>query len=434
MLSPDDADLCRRDPSLPGLALLLDTESLAEAVRRAAPAVEITGARATYLRYKPGLSCLAAYALDVAGREVLVHAHACTTADWEKYSKLTGPDEVPGPLGAGRLMWPAEGVLISTFPNDRKLKALRRLTDPDGLSRILSHFDPIGDPARATLTVLAYKPERRLVARVETDGQPWAVLRVCTESAYEWALQNARAFRSDGRLRVARPLGHSRWQQVLGTEFLPGQALDSLIGGHEYPGPSIVAPVSEALAELHAQRDVSVRSGDPAKAAGALADLATWVGFVCPSVAELAGALAAELASALAESPAETGATHGDFYASQVLLGADAQGRIGLLDLDEACTGERWADLGNFAAHLESDAIRGHVRAERVGPLVAALNASYSDASARALSPRVKLYTAAALFRLAPHPFRRREPDWPGLTCRIVQRANELLELYRGER
>jgi Ser/Thr protein kinase RdoA (MazF antagonist) len=235
-------------------------------------------------------------------------------------------------------------------------------------------------------------------------------------------------------LQVARPLGHSRWQQALGTEFLPGETLDSRIGDDDYPGASIVAPVGEALAELHAQSGAEVRPPDPNKAAAALLELAGWIGFVCPSAAASSRALASDLVSALAQLPAEIVPTHGDFYASQVLLDGDDRGRVGLLDLDEACTGERWADLGNFAAHLESDTIRGHVPANRLRPLIEALNASYCGAAAQLLSQRVTLHTAAALFRLAPHPFRRREANWPSSTRKIVGRAAELLELYRGHR
>lgn len=432
MLNPDDAELCRRDFGLPGLALLLDPQSLAEAIQEAAPTTEIRGIRATYLRYKPGVSCLAAYGLTVDGREILIHAHACMAGDWEKYSKLTGPEEVPGLLGPGRMLWPREGIVVTAFPNDRKLKALRRLADPEGLVRVLAHLDSPEDPYRATLRVMSYKPERRLVARVETDGRPWAVLRVYTEAAYETCRRNATAFQSTGRLRLARFLGRSAWQQTLGMEFLPGRALDSMISGSEFAGPQVMAPVAEALAELHAQRDVQLGVAESSKVSGALTELATWVASICPSIAERAKRLAVALAAALIERVADLGVIHGDFYASQVLLGGDAEGRVGLLDLDEACSGEPCADLGNFSAHLESDAIRGHVPAERVGPLVEVLNTSYAAASGAPLSPRIALHTAAALFRLAPHPFRRRERGWPELTDRIVRRAEELLEVYRG--
>jgi aminoglycoside phosphotransferase (APT) family kinase protein len=331
-------------------------------------------------------------------------------------------------------MWPGKGVVVTAFPNDRKLKAIRRLADAHSLGRVLARLDPAQDPSGAALGVMAYKPERRLVARVDIDGRPWAILRVYTESAYETARRNALAFQSTGRLRVARPLGRSTWQQTLGMEFLQGRTLDSVITASAYPGPQVVAPVAEALAQLHAQTAAAVRATDPSKRASTIADLAAWVAFICPDLSERANRLAADLANELATPAAETGVMHGDFYASQVLLDADPDGRVGLLDMDEACAGEPSADLGNFAAHLASDAIRGHVPPDRVGPLIRTLNASYSSASATPLSPRITLHTAAALFRLSPHPFRRREKGWPELTRRIVGRAEEMLRVYRGSR
>src|SRR5919201_2297370 len=76
MLSPADADLVRRDPALPGLALLLDPGAFAAALRRAAPRLGAEETRITYVRYKPGTSCLVGYRLVAAGRDTAVSAAA----------------------------------------------------------------------------------------------------------------------------------------------------------------------------------------------------------------------------------------------------------------------------------------------------------------------------------------------------------------------
>nr|HMQ55578.1 aminoglycoside phosphotransferase family protein [Anaerolineae bacterium] len=61
MLSPADAALVQRDPHLPGLALLLDPAAMLETLQRQVEPVQIEAMQPTYLRYKPGTSCLAAY-------------------------------------------------------------------------------------------------------------------------------------------------------------------------------------------------------------------------------------------------------------------------------------------------------------------------------------------------------------------------------------
>lgn len=431
MLLPPDADLCRRDPGLPGLPLLLDPGALLDVLRAALPEATLAALRPTYLRYKPGLSCLAAFAVDVGGgREHLIHAQTYRSDALEKYSKLTGPDPVCGPLGFGHALLPDHGLVVSAFPNDRKLKALRRLAQPKDFAPLVAKLDPAADAAATSLEVLSYKPERRLVARVSTAGRPWAVLRVYAEEAYWAALANARAFDGTPNLRVARLLGKSNWQQVLGLEYLAGQPLDERLRATGDAG-AIVSSIARALADLHDQSGCGLRETASVATGERIRELARWVGFVCPELAEAAARLAERLCAGLAVSApdADFGAIHGDFYASQILLaGEDGAGLVGLLDLDEAVRGERVADVANFIAHLEADAIRGHVMSDCVAPYAGGLTEAYREAAGRVPEDRLKLHHAAGLFRLLPHPFRRREPAWPESTRRILRRAEEVLE------
>jgi hypothetical protein len=428
MLLPPDADLCRRDPDLPGLPLLLDPDALLDLLRRTLPEANLGVIRPTYLRYKPGLACLAAFEVDVDGRQVLLHAQAYAWDAREKYSKLSGPDEVPGPLGPGHVPLPQHGIVVSVFPNDRKLHAVRRLADPADFAKFVAKLDPAIDPAETSLDVLSYKPERRLVARLLTRGRAWAVLRVYTDEAFATAYANARAFRSTSRLRVARRLGKLYWQQMLAVEHLPGRSLDEHVcGGSDVA--EVVTAVALAVADLHAQSDGRLRDTDPITAADRIAELARWVGFVCPELAEPADRLAEKLrAGLLASAPAaDIGAMHGDFYASQVLLGGTAE-RVAVVDFDEAARGETVADVANFIAHLAADAIRGHVSPDRIALYAGGLTEAYRQATGRPVSSRLNLHLACGLFRLLPHPFRRRERGWSELARRILCRAEESLE------
>jgi len=207
-----------------------------------------------------------------------------------------------------------------------------------------------------------------------------------------------------------------------------GDPLDTFICGSNYPGPSLVQPVAQALAELHAQAAGPLPQIQTPPQRATLSDLAEWIGFVLPDLgrrtADLAGALAKELVPVTPQ----PGFAHGDFYASQVLIGPQGDRRVvGVLDLDEAHVGDPYTDLASFAAHLTSDAIRGHVPRDRAAPLIAAFNEQYARVTRRPLSRHLPLYTATAMFRLLPHPFRRRETDWPERTAALLAGIEEML-------
>jgi aminoglycoside phosphotransferase (APT) family kinase protein len=435
MLAPCDAQIVRRDHALPGLAILLDPEALAATLSQVAPAAVPLGIpRTTYLRYKPGLACLAAYETHVKGIPVTFHAQTYAPEAHEKFEKLTGPDEIPGPLGPGHIVLREHRLVVSAFPNDRKLKTLRQLAAPASLDRLLTKLlgpDPTGwDGAR--VHTLAYKPERRYVGRLDVGGggDARAVLKIYTESAYPTVRRNARAFTARGPLRVPARLGKSGWQHVLALEYLPGRVLSELLAAPD-PATAAQAPlelVARALAELHARSSPTVRQRPPRPPHDGLAELADAVAWLLPDCARQARSLAESLIAHLSriEVPANT-VIHGDFYAKQVLVDAADPGRIGIVDFDEVAPGDPWSDVANFVAHLESDALRGRLPCDRVKPVTSTWCDAYQAASRRAIPSHFPLYVALSLLRLAPHPFRRRESDWPGSTRAILARVAELL-------
>jgi len=141
MLSPNEADLVRRDPAIPGLATVLDPDAFAAALRGAAPEADLRSAQITYARYKPQNHCRLAYRLDLAGAELDADVRACRQDDlasWLEDHKKSG---TAGPLGPGHLVHVVLedcAVLVSAFPNDLKLPGLWRLTNPNERNRLLS--------------------------------------------------------------------------------------------------------------------------------------------------------------------------------------------------------------------------------------------------------------------------------------------------------
>lgn len=141
MLTPADVDLCRRDAAIPGLATVLDPDALISALEPHLRLTEgeISSARSTYVRYKPGANCLVSYRArisgDAGGEEIHFHAKAYGADAPLKLKKARERPGVPGPFGPGRVALRNLGVVVSFFPNDDKLETVRTGASPELLRR-----------------------------------------------------------------------------------------------------------------------------------------------------------------------------------------------------------------------------------------------------------------------------------------------------------
>ena len=423
MLSRPETDLVRRDGALPGLATVLDPEALLAALAPAVAPADVRAASVRYVRYRPHTSCLVAYQIDLgatAPQAVDLHAKVHRLDEPEKLDKARRRAHVPGRLGPGLVVLEDPAIVVWVFPNDVRLKTMRRLADRDACAGLLRRMLPRSpDLWAGTLETLRYKPERRYVARLDAAGEPRAVLKVHSAQRYRRAAASAATFHSGGPLRVPRLLGRSDAHALAVLEWVPGRPLGAALA-HGAAALDAVTAVGAALGALHGQAGADLPTSEPRAEAGGLLALAAEVGFLCPDVARSAQELAGRLAGRLAETGPERCPIHGDFSAEQVVFG---DGGVAILDLDRAALGDPAADLGTFIAHLERDALRGSFSAERVLALQAALLEGYRAGRGRPLPPRVALYTAVALLRIAPEPFSAREPDWPQRIAAIVGRA-----------
>ncbi len=425
VLSPHDADLVRRDPALPGLATILDPAAVVAVLRQSQPEADLGTARITYVRYKPGTNCLAAYQLKVAGVIVDLYAKAYGPEAEVKLRNSRKWPSVPGPLGPGCVILKDYAIAVFIFPNDRKVKALPKLVDAQARKHLLHQLLPDRpELGESTLRGLAYKPERRYVAQLLDDNGSRAVVKAYTASGYQSAQYKADVLESRGALRSARPIGRSDRHALLLFEWLSGRLLSEVISNPEMKLEDVRA-VGAALAELHAQSGDRLAQLTREAEAVALVEVASGLGVLCPPLANRAHDLAQRLAAQLASAPHLNRPIHGDFYAKQALLGDDG---VAFLDLDEAVRGDPAADLGNFIAHLHGDALSSTVAPDRAELVRDALLEGYRLATNSPLPDRIELYTAAGLLRLSHEPFRHRQPDWPERTAAILERVEALLE------
>ena len=423
MLSSLETDLIRRDPAVPGLATVLDPDAFVAALRRAAPKADLRTARITYLRYKPQHFCRVAYQLDVAGIELDVDVRACRPEDLGPWLEESDGASATGPLESGCLVLEQYSILVFVFPNDLKLPTLQYLADPVERTRILRELLPDRSELwLGELRCLRYRPERRYVAEFRAADESRVLLKAYTRKAYSRCKHNAESFQSCGPLRVARLLGSSDKNRLLGFEWLPDRLLMDHCTAPDL-GCDAVTAVGGGLATLHGQDSSGLSGWTRSAEAADLLSLSSEIGFICPWLAGRADKLARQLAAQLSGAPARHCALHGDFSANQVLVSHES---VAIIDLDWACSGDPADDLGNFLAQAERLALRGELPRDRVELLKASLLKGYAMVADDPPFDRVELYTAVELFRRTRFPFRGREPDWPQRTEALLERAGEI--------
>lgn len=424
MLPPSDADIIHRDTAIPGLAMLLDNETLVGKLRPFLSGFNIGTLRSTYVRYKPATSCLVAYQLDAAGVEVELYATAYRFDAQDKLEKARRLPCVQGLIGPGRIFFKDLAAVVSLFPNDRKLKTLSLLASARARRSLLCKLFPNRpDFWNGTLQSLRYKPERRYVARLVTEEGPQAVLKMYSNDNYREAYRNVKAFISHSPLRLARRIGRSTRHHILAFEWFPGKLLSQSISETGLSHNDAVK-VGAALATLHAQKTCELAYLTRETEAVSILKIAAWISFICPHLTRRVYQLAQRLSAEIVEHPPLNRSIHGDFYGKQVLIGSDT---VAILDLDRAVRGDPASDIGNFAAHMELENLFKGLASSQVSALKEAIIEGYEAATHDSIPARIELYTAIGLYRLMPEPFKNREPDWPKQIEAILERAEAIL-------
>ena len=425
MLTGTNAKVASYDAKMPGMALLLDPDAFTEALRRALPEIDAGTLRATYLRYKPKSSLVAAYHMQSDGdTNLYAKAYRAGSRKFKNASDSTGfatSSETQG------LCWDHLAVCVYPFPCDRQLRNLASTINREKRALLLREIVPDHPELwQAALEPLRYKPELHYVGKLSPTAAEPAILRICREEALALVIRGAEAFISRGPLRVSRLAGVSERECVVVQEHLAGLWLGGAIFDPSLKAESMVI-VGAALAELHAQEPGQLMDKDPDLSAPILLRWAERLGCIDADTGRYATAVARRVGECLADAIYERRPTHGDFSANQVLLTDDS---AGICDTETAALGDPMSDLGSFIAYLEWRAVRGALSDARVEAFREAFLSGYQMATQRSIAARVDLWVAAHLLRRAYTALRHLESQWPEKALAALARAESALGNY----
>ena len=336
---------------LPGLASLLEPQLLIDALLARSALPSLSSARVCYIKYKPGTNCLVGYQLHTGGVWVNAYARALRRDD---YARL---HDQPA---NGCIRIDAQALELRLFPADRRLPRLRLLAEPVRQQGLLKRLFPEKpDWWQGQLECLAYKPERRYVARLIVDQSPVAVLKFHTSHGYAAAWRAALS--TQGHTNLANLIGQSEHDHVLAYAWLEGRVASAALLDETWPITGCIQ-IGAALAALHTQPASGLCVRQHSAEIEAVHAAGHAVVVLCPQLAPHIQALCNKLSIHLNTMPTTQGLIHGDFYARQVLL---QDSGVVLIDLDEAAYADQLLDLANILAHIEYDVLAGVLRRER---------------------------------------------------------------------
>lgn len=424
VIHSDDAQLVLREREIPGLSMLLDDDAACAIFKQHLRHFDPLSARCEYLRYKPGVNCLAAFEMGTQHGTIKVYSIAHRVDATDKLEKARSHLLLENSNSTHRVVVSEHSLILSVFPCDDELPALDRLYKCEGSRAFLSRLAPDSNNLHSgNLATLRYKPKRRYVARLDVDGAPAAVLKLHTTADYAQARRAAKSLATLDGVTTAPVLGHSDRHSALLLKWVPGRPLARLLREREgYQNE--MQSVGIAIASLHRRSITKLPKRDLAIEIKALYAIAADFETLCPLLVKSANDVVDRCVKQLERIHRPVVPLHGDLHLRQVLVDRD---QVSLIDLDNAALDHAESDLGNLIAHLEREFLWGHYDRAHTDLLTEDLVEGYLRNGSRLDLESVYIYTAASLLRLLQEPFRTRQPGWRRRSEMIIERASTIL-------
>jgi aminoglycoside phosphotransferase (APT) family kinase protein len=269
------------------------------------------------------------------------------------------------------------------FPDDRRLTLVADVMAPSRRVRAL-----LGGRPWVRSEVAEYAPERSLTVRaLDATGTVSAYVKCYAPGTRDVAALAARHAAVAMRVAAPRPLGwHS---DLLAMSPVAGRRCADVAPAEEV---AVAERLGAAIATLH---DVEPPAGTPPfgrLTAGRLDGAVAAVAAARPDVAAAIVTLRRRLGAA--RPGVAPVLLHGDCHPKNALV---EDGRVSLIDLDQAGTGPAAADVGSYLARLRVAAVLERRSPGDADRLAAAFLAGYDAVRPRPPEPSLRWHTAAAL-------------------------------------
>lgn len=317
---------------------------------------------------------------------------------------------------------PGKTVELFQFPDDPSLPGLKEAADPEGVHKLLSRHVLAVGARRARVEVIRYRPGSRAVLR-HSAGRMRFYARVMRPSELP-VVMRAWEIVAYSDFVVPRIAGYWADGGVLWLSEIPGKNLRNQIRRGNQPDTK---PLLDGLETLWSVPDKTGNrppfnlSGAYRAAKRSLVHMAAADNSASASLKQ-----AAESLDPFIESWQPSCTAHNDFYDDQILVLPD--GRMVLVDFEEAGPGDPLLDVGNFLAHLRW---ASRFRQRKKADASAAFHEVFRSAALdrfRWSERELNLREAVCLFRLCTTPVRHPHPDWRRRLAEGLSLVNEVLD------
>ncbi|MEZ5225752.1 MAG: phosphotransferase [Acidimicrobiales bacterium] len=366
-------DLLTPDADLPSRDLHLDPWSAAVRFGRLLgdPPAGVIPRGLVRSKYRIGESLRVVHRFEIDGRTVTATARLFrdgnALAAFEKSARVSPEGTVLHDPECDAVWW--------MFPTDRRMRRAAEVMHP---STDLA-FD-VGLPGWAHSEVAEYAPERSLTVRAADDrSSTLAFVKLYAPDTVDSSVFADRYRRvadwfADGHDDVSTPrvLGRSSDGALLALSPLPGWSWRSVSSGQL---DRVLHGLGAAIAHLH---HLPISADD--RPFGRLqiervVHSAELVGRARPETSSRLEAVAERWASR-ARPGGEQVLLHGDCHPNNTLVD---DGRLSLIDLDQAGVGSPAADIASFLARLSHGVVLGDMRTDRADQLADAFLAGYAE-------------------------------------------------------
>ena len=390
------------DEGLPGLPLLFDGSWVWQTFcnQFGEPEEPPHNIRAIQISYRPGERDLVSYA-----------------AEW-RHDRWIVDDQFAIEMTAGKQN------RLFRYPDDPYLPGLPKAASPVEAHDLLVRHVPVS-PHKLRVEVVRYRPATRAVLR---QVATWRQARTGNVTLYVRVVPSKRverlltAFELAERSTFSVPRIVGQWDEggVVWMTNVPGETVRSLIQRGAAPDPNSVLDGLDQLWPL----GLSSGKGQPLNLLGGYEMTERLLSRLL--VSEDSRDLLQRVSDVLgpfAQAWKPTGLAHNDFYDDQVLL--TPEGKLALVDFEEAGPGDPMVDVGNLLAHLRWMALFGNAAEEndafrRCSPALALDRFGWEEHD-------LDLREAFAIFRLTAGPFRQLRPTWAKRATKGLELATQVL-------